>query len=72
MTLEAGRVMYRELEIIGSLGCRPVDYPRVLEMVRRGKIKVAELVTAKFPLDQINAAFDTLRRGEGIRSVITP
>ncbi len=72
MTLESGRVMYRELEIVGSLGCRPVDYPRVLELARQGKIKVAELVTAKFPLDEINAAFDTLRRGEGIRSVITP
>lgn len=72
MTLESGRVMYRELEIIGSLGCRPVDYPRVLEMARLGKIKVAELVTARFPLEEINVAFDTLRRGEGIRSVITP
>ena len=72
MSLNTGRVMFRELEIIGSLGCRGVDYPRVLELVLQGKIKVAELVTAKFPLDQINEAFDTLRRGEGIRSVITP
>lgn len=72
MTLDTGRVMFRELEVIGSLGCRAVDYPRVLELARQGKIKVAELVTAKFALDEINAAFDTLRRGEGIRSVIVP
>lgn len=72
MKLESGRVMFRELEIVGSLGCRPVDYPRVLELARKGKIKVAELVTAKFPLNQVNAAFDSLRRGEGIRSVVTP
>ena len=72
MTLDTGRVMFREIEIVGSLGCRAVDYPRVLELARQGKIKVAELVTAKFPLDDINAAFDALRRGEGIRSVITP
>ncbi len=72
MTLNTGKVMFREIEIVGSLGCRVVDYPRVLELARQGRIKVAELVTAKFPLDQINAAFDTLRRGEGIRSVITP
>ncbi len=72
MTLDTGRVMFREMEIIGSLGCRAVDYPRVLELARQGKIKVAELVTAKFPLDRINDAFDTLRRGEGIRSVIVP
>jgi threonine dehydrogenase-like Zn-dependent dehydrogenase len=72
MTLVTGRVMFREIEIVGSLGCRTVDYPRVLELAARGKIKVSELVTAKFPLDQINEAFDTLRRGEGIRSVIVP
>jgi len=72
MNLVSGRVMFREIEIVGSLGCRVVDYPRVLEMARLGKIKVSELVTAKFPLDKINDAFDVLRRGEGIRSVITP
>jgi 6-hydroxycyclohex-1-ene-1-carbonyl-CoA dehydrogenase len=70
MALNAGRVMYREMEIVGSLGCRPVDYPKVIELARLGRIKVAELVTAKFSLDEINTAFDTLRRGEGIRSVI--
>lgn len=72
MPLDTGRVMFRELEVIGSLGCRAVDYPRVLELARQGKIRVAELVTARFALDDINAAFDTLRRGEGIRSVIVP
>lgn len=72
MSLNTGKVMFREIEIIGSLGCRAVDYPRVLEMARQGKIKVAELVTARFPLDDINQAFDALRRGEGVRSVIVP
>jgi 6-hydroxycyclohex-1-ene-1-carbonyl-CoA dehydrogenase len=72
MTLNTGKVMFREIEIVGSLGCRVVDYPRVIELARQGKIKVSELVTAKFPLDRINEAFDALRRGEGIRSVIVP
>jgi 6-hydroxycyclohex-1-ene-1-carbonyl-CoA dehydrogenase len=72
MSLDAGRVMYREMEIIGSLGCRAVDYPRVLDLARQGKIKVEELVTATYPLDDINDAFDGLRRGEGIRSVVVP
>lgn len=72
MSLNTGKVMFREIELIGSLGCRVVDYPRVIELARQGKIKVTELVTAKFPLDQINDALETLRRGEGIRSVIVP
>jgi 6-hydroxycyclohex-1-ene-1-carbonyl-CoA dehydrogenase len=72
MSLNTGKVMFREIEIIGSLGCRVVDYPRVIELARLGKIKVAELVTARFALADINEALAALRRGEGVRSVIVP
>jgi Zn-dependent alcohol dehydrogenase len=64
--------MYRELEVIGSLGCRPVDYPRVIELARQGRIRVAELVTHHFPLSEINQAFDTLRNGQTLRAVVVP
>ncbi|NTW03520.1 MAG: alcohol dehydrogenase catalytic domain-containing protein [Oscillochloris sp.] len=72
MSLNSGKVMYREMDIVGSLGCRPVDYPRVIELARRGQIKVAELVTHRFPLSEINRAFDALRAGDAIRAVIIP
>ncbi len=72
MELNAGRVMFRELEIVGSLGCRPVDYPRVIDLVRQGRVKLTELVNGRFGLDEIDAAFDYLRSGESIRSVVVP
>ena len=72
MTLNSGRVMFRELEVVGSLGCRPVDYPRVIEMVRQKRIKLTELVTHRFPLDEMNDALDMLRSGNAIRVVVTP
>jgi alcohol dehydrogenase, propanol-preferring len=72
LPLNAGRVMFRELEIVGSLGCRPVDYPRVIELARQGRIRVAELVTHTFPLDRVNDAFDTLRSGEALRAIVVP
>lgn len=70
ISLNAGKIMFREMEIIGTLGCRPVDYPKLIELCRIGKIKVKELVTAKFPLEKINDAFNLLRKGEGLRSII--
>ena len=70
LPLNAGRVMYREIDVMGSLGCRPVDYPRVIDLVRRGKIKVQELVTHRFPLERIADAFETLRRGEAVRAIV--
>jgi Zn-dependent alcohol dehydrogenase len=70
VALSAGRNMYREMEIRGSLGCRPVDYPRVIELVQSGRIQVNPLVTARFPLEEINLGLDALRNGKGIRSVV--
>lgn len=72
MTLNSGRVMYREMEIVGSLGCLASDYPLLLEMASQNKIIVADLVTARFPLEDINVAFDELRASKGIRSIIVP
>jgi threonine dehydrogenase-like Zn-dependent dehydrogenase len=72
MALNAGRVMFRELEVLGSLGCRPVDYPRAIELARQGRIEVEELVTGRFALEDIGLALDALRAGEGVRSVVTP
>jgi D-arabinose 1-dehydrogenase-like Zn-dependent alcohol dehydrogenase len=68
----AGRIMFREMEILGSLGCRPVDYPRIIEMARIGKIQVQPLVTKKFSLDDINEGLDFARTGEGLRNLIVP
>jgi len=72
MSLNAGRVMFREMEIVGSLGCRPVDYPRVIELVRQGRVRVEELVTQRHSLDDIAEAFDAARAGLGVRGVVTP
>jgi 6-hydroxycyclohex-1-ene-1-carbonyl-CoA dehydrogenase len=72
VAVNAGRIMYREMEIRGSLGCRPVDYPRVIELARTCRIEVAPLVTAQFPLSDIAAGLDALRAGQGIRSVVIP
>ncbi|MFA5861010.1 MAG: zinc-binding dehydrogenase [Candidatus Thermoplasmatota archaeon] len=70
--LPAAKVMFFEYTIMGSLGCRPADYPRIVEMVRRGHVKLDPLVTSRTQLSQVNEAADRLRRGEGLRSIIVP
>jgi len=68
--LNAGRIMFREMEIVGSLGCRPVDYERLVDMAAQGRVKVREMVTARFSLDEINEALDLLRSGKSLRSIV--
>lgn len=70
MSLPGGRVTYREITVIGTLGCRPVDFPIVLDLVRRGRLTVGPLVTHRHALASINAGFDALRRGEGVRHIV--
>lgn len=70
--LATGRIMFRELEVIGSLGCRPVDYPPLIQMCAEGRIKVSELVTHRFPLEKIDQAFELMKSGESLRSIVIP
>ena len=66
------RLMFFEYTIVGSLGCRPVDYPRVIEMVRRGTVTLDAVVTNTLPLDRIGEAAEDLRNGKGFRTLIVP
>lgn len=70
--MNAGRLMFREIEIKGSLGCRPVDYPKIIEMVRSGKIALEPVISHRFKLEDINKAFDLMRKGESLRSIVIP
>lgn len=68
--MAVSRIMFLEHDVVGSLGCPPADYPKVLELIARGAVQIVPLVSRRFPLDRINDAFDALRRGEGIRNIV--
>lgn len=71
LTISAARLMFREIEVYGSLGCRIVDFPPLIDMVRRGKLKL--LVSNKMPLDQINEALEMLKNGKiKTRAIVIP
>jgi 6-hydroxycyclohex-1-ene-1-carbonyl-CoA dehydrogenase len=72
VTLPFSKAMFYELEIAGSLGCRPSDYPELIELVRAGRVKLAPLVTGRYALGDIFAGLDALRRGEGLRGIVLP
>ena len=47
-----------------------VDMPRYVELYRQGRLKLDELVSQRMRLDQINTAFDDMRQGHVVRTVI--
>jgi 6-hydroxycyclohex-1-ene-1-carbonyl-CoA dehydrogenase len=71
-SLPAGKVMFFEMDVRGSLGCRPADYGRIVSLVAAGKLKVKELVTSRHALANINEGYDLLRQGLGLRAIAVP
>ena len=72
VTLPFSKTMFFELEIVGSFGCRPGDYPELIELVRGGRVKLGSLVTGRYSLDQIFQGLEALRRGQGLRGIVLP
>ncbi|MDT4886211.1 S-(hydroxymethyl)mycothiol dehydrogenase [compost metagenome] len=48
----------------------PVDLPNLVDFYMQGRLKLDEMISQRIRLDQINEAFDELKRGELARSVI--
>ena len=44
--------------------------PIILDMYRNKQIKLDELITRKYKIDEINEAYDDMRNGKNIRGVI--
>ena len=47
-----------------------VDVPRLIDLYRDGRLKLDELITRTYPLDEINEAVAAVNRGEALRNVI--
>lgn len=70
--LKVSRVMFREISVLGSLGCRSAEYPVILRLVASGRLQLAPLVSARLPLERINEALGNLEAGTVLgRQVIT-
>jgi Zn-dependent alcohol dehydrogenase len=75
MTVSAGDLVYMEKSLKGSYygSTRPqADMPRLLQLYKAGKLPVDRLISRRYPLDQVNEAYDAMLAGEVARSVLIP
>lgn len=74
MVTVPGAAFLGEKGIIGSFygsTRQTYDMPWLMELYRQGRLKIDELITRRYKLDQINEAYAALKGGEVNRSVIT-
>ncbi len=68
--LNAARLMYKEIEMSGSVAGIIPDYYKVFDLIKKGRFRIDKLITSRYPLEQINEAFDEMRKGEAIRIIV--
>jgi len=70
---EAANLAARSQSIVGSkMGSSTIanDIPHLIDEYRAGRLKLDELVSGEFALDDINVAVDGARAGTALRNVI--
>lgn len=71
-TLDSNRIHYGEIEVIGAFSYHPTAHAMALELFARGVIPIDKLITHRFALEEIDAAFHTANSGEGLKVIVTP
>jgi len=74
VTVSSAMLVYEERVLTGSLygsAAPKTDIPRMIDLYRSGDLKLDELLTHRYPIEEINEAYDALKSGETLRSVVT-
>ena len=73
MQIEAADFAGNSQRILGSkMGSSRLrlDVPKLVELYEQGRLKLDELITARYPLEEINAAIAAVKRAEALRNMI--
>ncbi len=71
--LDVGTVASLNQRILGSKmgSCRPAeDIPMLSSLYRQGRWELDALISGRYPLDHINRALDSARRGDALRNLV--
>jgi S-(hydroxymethyl)glutathione dehydrogenase/alcohol dehydrogenase len=74
VTVSPVSMVYEERILTGSLygsAAPRTDIPWMIDLYRGGSLQLDELLTHKYPIEEINEAYDALQSGETLRSVVT-
>jgi S-(hydroxymethyl)glutathione dehydrogenase/alcohol dehydrogenase len=73
VTLGTFLMPFQEKVLTGSMygSARPkIDFPRLLSLYKNNRLKLDELVSATYSIDDINTAFDDMKSGANARGVL--
>ena len=68
--LDANRIHYDEIRVIGSFSYHPDYHRRALQLLERGQVDPDAIITHTFPLDEVDQVFRTVAAGEALKVMV--
>ena len=72
MSVLSNTIHYKECFVTGSHGCVPRHHEVAVKLLETGMVRVKPLITHRFPLTEINKAFETMESRQGMKIVVEP
>lgn len=72
VTMDAHRLHYKDIHVIGSANYLTEDIRRAIELLSSGEIPGELLVSRTYPLDRIQEAMSFAQSGRGLKLVLNP
>jgi L-iditol 2-dehydrogenase len=70
--LDSNSIHYKELSVFGSHASSPADNRVALERISAGEIRIGKYISAFYPLDRIEEAFEALKSERVLKIMIRP
>ena len=68
--LDSNIIHYKEVSVFGAFASYRLQYEKALELISSRKIDARKFITHTFPLEKIVEAFETAKKGEGLKVVV--
>jgi L-iditol 2-dehydrogenase len=72
ISCDSNIVHYKEVTLYGANGSSPAQNKEALAMIADGRVKVADLITHREPLSNVQGAIDAVLSGKAIKVVVNP
>jgi L-iditol 2-dehydrogenase len=69
-SLDANRIHYGEIAVIGAFSYHPSFHELALDMIKRGIIPAEKIITHKYSLDEIDLAFKAAAGGDALKVIV--
>ena len=69
-SLDANRIHYDEIRVIGSFSYHPDYHRRALQLLERGQVDPDAIITHRFSLGEADAVFRTVAAGEALKVMV--